>query len=188
MRFFSPHHVQLINACYPPSSALSTSGPDYRPNTQELSRLTYYASNRSGKLNKLGSELLKRVKLECRKAQSGSVRMRALVAYRSFLMTHANPRREARFSSRFRSSRLSPQNAVVIYPSYPLRSCHRSTLLCTLFPKTWKWWQEQPVWSVLDILARIALMIFTVHGMDYIHGRTSHWRRQQSHSELSLSP
>jgi hypothetical protein len=77
MQFFSPQHLQLIAACYPPSSTLTTSGPDYRPNTQELSRLTYYASNHPGKLTKLGSELLKRVKTESRKAQSGNLRMRA---------------------------------------------------------------------------------------------------------------
>ena len=79
MHLFSPLHVQLINACYPPSSALLTSGPDYRPNSQELSRLTYHASNKSGKATKLGAELLKRTKLECRKAQANNQRARAYV-------------------------------------------------------------------------------------------------------------
>ncbi|KAJ7178993.1 hypothetical protein C8R46DRAFT_986524 [Mycena filopes] len=77
MNFFSPNHVQLVNACYPPTSALLTAGPDYSPNSQELSRLTYYASNHPSKLAKLGGELEKRVKLECRKAQSGNLRTRA---------------------------------------------------------------------------------------------------------------
>ncbi|KAJ6515740.1 hypothetical protein C8R45DRAFT_957459 [Mycena sanguinolenta] len=74
---FAPNHVQLLNACYPPSSALLTAGPEYSPNSQELSRLTYYASNHPGKLAKIGSELEKRVKVESRKAQSGNIRTRA---------------------------------------------------------------------------------------------------------------
>ncbi|KAI0320684.1 hypothetical protein OF83DRAFT_1238625 [Amylostereum chailletii] len=74
---FTPNHVQLIAACYPPTAALLTSGPDYRPNSQELSRLTYYAVNKTGKLNKLGAEIEKRIKVEGRKAQAGNTRMRA---------------------------------------------------------------------------------------------------------------
>ncbi|KAJ7228514.1 hypothetical protein GGX14DRAFT_413541 [Mycena pura] len=74
---FTPNHVQLLNSCYPPASTLLTAGPDYSPNSQELSRLTYYASNHPGKLTKLGSELEKRVKAECKKAQSGNIRTRA---------------------------------------------------------------------------------------------------------------
>lgn len=41
--FFTPNHVQLLNSCYPQTSALLTAGPDFAPNSQELSRLTYYA-------------------------------------------------------------------------------------------------------------------------------------------------
>ncbi|KAF7967328.1 hypothetical protein HWV62_34705 [Athelia sp. TMB] len=66
-----------LNSCYPPSSALVSSGPQYSPNSQELSRLTYYASNRPGKINKLGSELEKRIKIESRKAQVGNTRSKA---------------------------------------------------------------------------------------------------------------
>ncbi|CAK5275407.1 unnamed protein product [Mycena citricolor] len=74
---FTPNHISLLNSCYPPTSSLLTAGPDYSPNSQELSRLTYYASNHPGKLAKFGSELEKRVKAEARKAQSGNMRMRA---------------------------------------------------------------------------------------------------------------
>ncbi|KAH9049151.1 hypothetical protein EDB84DRAFT_1657862 [Lactarius hengduanensis] len=74
---FTPNHVQLITACYPPSASLLTSGPDYHPNPQELSRLTYYAANKPGKINKLSSELEKRIKVECRKAHSNNPRSRA---------------------------------------------------------------------------------------------------------------
>lgn len=42
MQLFSPNHVKLLNSCYPPT-ALLTAGPDYSPNSHELSRLTYYA-------------------------------------------------------------------------------------------------------------------------------------------------
>lgn len=90
---FTPGHEKLLNACYPPS--LLTSGPDYSPNSQELSRLTYYAcvllafpresqyeyrqisSNHPEKLAKIGSELEKRVRTESRKARSGNIKMRA---------------------------------------------------------------------------------------------------------------
>ncbi|KZT74275.1 hypothetical protein DAEQUDRAFT_781708 [Daedalea quercina L-15889] len=74
---FTPNHVNLVSACYPPSAALLTSGPDYLPNSQELSKLTYYASNRPGKIHKLASELEKRVKADCKKAQAGNIRSRA---------------------------------------------------------------------------------------------------------------
>lgn len=74
---FTPNHVQLISACYPPNAALLTAGPDYRPNVQELSRMTYYASNRPGKINKLASELEKRARLDCRKAKAGNIRARS---------------------------------------------------------------------------------------------------------------
>ncbi|KJA30169.1 hypothetical protein HYPSUDRAFT_32272 [Hypholoma sublateritium FD-334 SS-4] len=76
MQLFSPNHVKLLNSCYPPT-ALLTAGPDYSPNSHELSRLTYYASNHPGKLAKIGSELDKRLKGECRKAKSGNIRSRA---------------------------------------------------------------------------------------------------------------
>ncbi|EKM80168.1 hypothetical protein AGABI1DRAFT_120198 [Agaricus bisporus var. burnettii JB137-S8] len=74
---FIPNHVQLLNACYPASSALLNAGPNYAPNSHELSRLTYYASNNRGKLTKLGAELEKRLKTECRKTCNGNLRMRA---------------------------------------------------------------------------------------------------------------
>ncbi|PPQ80962.1 hypothetical protein CVT26_003523 [Gymnopilus dilepis] len=77
MHLFTPNHVKLLNSCYPPTSTLLTAGPDYSPNSHELSRLTYYASNNPGKLAKIGGELEKRLKLECRKARSGNIRSRA---------------------------------------------------------------------------------------------------------------
>ena len=76
---FTPNHVQLISACYPPNAALLTAGPEYRPNSQELSRMTYYASNRPGKINKLASELEKRARLDSRKAKAGNIRARSYV-------------------------------------------------------------------------------------------------------------
>ncbi|KAF8812578.1 hypothetical protein BYT27DRAFT_7183025 [Phlegmacium glaucopus] len=71
---FIANHVKLLNACYPPTPALLT---DYSPNSHELSRLTYYASNHPGKLAKIGSELEKRLKVECRKAKAGNIRSKA---------------------------------------------------------------------------------------------------------------
>jgi len=46
--FFTPTHVNLINACYPSNAALVASGADCQPLSQELSKLTYYASNKAG--------------------------------------------------------------------------------------------------------------------------------------------
>ncbi|KIJ20294.1 hypothetical protein PAXINDRAFT_126974 [Paxillus involutus ATCC 200175] len=77
MHLFTPHHVLLVAACYPPSSALPSAGPDYRPNTQELSRLTYYATNHPGKIHKVGAELEKHAKSECTKTLKGNPRARA---------------------------------------------------------------------------------------------------------------
>lgn len=77
MHIFTPNHVSLVAACYPPSSALTSAGPEYRPNAQELSRLTYYATNRPGKIHKLGAELEKHSKLESTKARAGNPRARA---------------------------------------------------------------------------------------------------------------
>ncbi|PPQ99057.1 hypothetical protein CVT24_003617 [Panaeolus cyanescens] len=77
MNLFAAIHVKLLSSCYPPNSTLLTAGPDYSPNSHELSRLTYYASNHPGKLAKIGSELEKRLKLECRKAKDGNARSRA---------------------------------------------------------------------------------------------------------------
>ncbi|KAF8639813.1 hypothetical protein AX17_001071 [Amanita inopinata Kibby_2008] len=77
MHIFTPNHVQLLNACYPPTSALLAAGSNYSPNSHELSRLTYYVSNHPGKLDKMGGELEKRIKAEARKARVGNMRTRA---------------------------------------------------------------------------------------------------------------
>ncbi|OCH92881.1 hypothetical protein OBBRIDRAFT_772486 [Obba rivulosa] len=74
---FTPNHILLISACYPPSASLLTAGPEYRPNSQELSRLTYYVTNRPGKVHKIGSELERKVRVDSRKAQAGNIRARA---------------------------------------------------------------------------------------------------------------
>lgn len=76
---FTPNHVLLINACYPAPAALLSAGPDYRPNSQELSKLTYYAANRPAKLNKLSMELEKRIAADCKRAQAGNARYKACV-------------------------------------------------------------------------------------------------------------
>ncbi|PFH52849.1 hypothetical protein AMATHDRAFT_138947 [Amanita thiersii Skay4041] len=79
MHIFTPNHVQLLNACYPPTASLLAAGSNYSPNSHELSRLTYYASNHPSKLTKLGSELEKRIRVESRKTHAGNVRARALL-------------------------------------------------------------------------------------------------------------
>ncbi|KAG9015883.1 plasma membrane localization protein [Tulasnella sp. 427] len=73
----TPNHIRLIDACYP--AAPLAAGPQYRPNSQELSRLTYYGSNRPGKLHKLSDELEKRAKNQARRAQAGNAKLKALL-------------------------------------------------------------------------------------------------------------
>lgn len=82
---FTPNHVQLISECYPPQPTVQNPVP----NSQELSRLLYYASNKPGKVSKLAAELDRRAKLEARKAQTGNVRARAYVP--SPLIRYAGP-------------------------------------------------------------------------------------------------
>lgn len=79
MPVMTSNHVRLIDACYPSSAVLASAGTDFRPNAQELSRLTYYASNRPGKLTKLGVVLEKRTRLDARRAAVGHIKSKACV-------------------------------------------------------------------------------------------------------------
>ncbi|WWD18958.1 hypothetical protein CI109_103415 [Kwoniella shandongensis] len=69
--------VAHLNACYPPSKALLTSGPEYRPLSQDLSKLTYFATNKPSKLAKIGEELDKRVIKETQRSTAGYPKYRA---------------------------------------------------------------------------------------------------------------
>lgn len=51
------NHKKLVDDCYPAPKALLTSAPEYRPNSNELGRLTYYAENKPAKLTKVGNFL-----------------------------------------------------------------------------------------------------------------------------------
>ncbi|QRW15916.1 cellular morphogenesis-like protein [Rhizoctonia solani] len=57
---------QLVLACYP-SNPLAAA-PEFKPNAQELSKLSYYATNRAGKLTKLADVFEKRATDEARRA------------------------------------------------------------------------------------------------------------------------
>jgi hypothetical protein len=50
---FSHHESELVSACYPKSSHLLDLAPEFKPPSQELSRLTYTASNKPGLLPKI---------------------------------------------------------------------------------------------------------------------------------------
>ncbi|GJJ07493.1 hypothetical protein Clacol_001695 [Clathrus columnatus] len=73
---FTAYHVKLLQACYPPSSVLLSTGSECSPNSQELSRLTYFGTNNPAKLTKLGSELERRCRLEANRARTGNVKAR----------------------------------------------------------------------------------------------------------------
>lgn len=70
-----PNHLKLVLACYP-SNPLAA-GPDFKPNAQELSKLSYYATNRPGKLAKLADVFDKRATEEARRAGGGNLKSRA---------------------------------------------------------------------------------------------------------------
>ncbi|KAK6910623.1 hypothetical protein I203_104655 [Kwoniella mangroviensis CBS 8507] len=69
--------VAHLNACYPPSKALLTSGPEYRPLSQDLSKLTYFATNKPSKLARIGEELEKRISKESTRSSGGYAKYRA---------------------------------------------------------------------------------------------------------------
>ncbi|KAJ1308513.1 hypothetical protein OPQ81_004217 [Rhizoctonia solani] len=70
-----PNHLKLVLACYP-SNPLAAA-PDFKPNAQELSKLSYYATNRAGKLAKLADVFEKRATDEARRAGGGNPKARA---------------------------------------------------------------------------------------------------------------
>jgi hypothetical protein len=70
-----PNHLKLVLACYP-SNPLAAA-PEFKPNPQELSKLSYYANNRAGKLAKLADVFEKRATDEARRAGGGNPKSRA---------------------------------------------------------------------------------------------------------------
>jgi hypothetical protein len=129
---FTPNHVRLIQACYPPASAILASAPEYNPNSQELSRLTYYASNHAAKLAKVGNELEKRAKLEASRARSGNARAKAslLVTLTIFKVLGAECRNDmslfspALMSTVASSLMVFPKDLEVAAKAASLVSCH----------------------------------------------------------------
>lgn len=63
------NHKKLVDDCYPAPKALATSGPEYRPNSNELGRLTYYAQNKPAKLTKVGNLLESKAHIGARAAK-----------------------------------------------------------------------------------------------------------------------
>lgn len=59
--FFHPSQ-RLVRDCYPKAKLLPSLAPEFKPNSQELSRLTYVASNKPGRLRGIGEELDKRAR------------------------------------------------------------------------------------------------------------------------------
>ncbi|WFD32046.1 plasma membrane localization protein [Malassezia sp. CBS 17886] len=59
-----PNHKKLVDDCYPTPKALPATAPEYQPNSNELSRLCYYAQNKPAKLAKVGRLLAVRTRTE----------------------------------------------------------------------------------------------------------------------------
>ncbi|CDU25745.1 related to EFR3-protein required for Stt4-containing phosphoinositide kinase patch assembly [Sporisorium scitamineum] len=64
------NHKKLVDDCYPAPKALVTSAPEYRPNSNELGRLTYYAQNKPAKLTKVANLLDSKAQAEARAAKA----------------------------------------------------------------------------------------------------------------------
>ncbi|UZJ51966.1 hypothetical protein CBS101457_001286 [Exobasidium rhododendri] len=60
------NHKTLINECYPPAKLLGGIGPEYKANSNELSRLTHYANRKPAKLTKVGSVLQQKAASEAK--------------------------------------------------------------------------------------------------------------------------
>lgn len=63
--------------CYPPSKQLVAAGPDFKPLTQDLSKLVYFASNEPSQLGRIGQELESRVIKETKSSTGGYSKYRA---------------------------------------------------------------------------------------------------------------
>ncbi|WFD18544.1 plasma membrane localization protein [Malassezia caprae] len=60
------NHQKLFEDCYPAVKALAGTAPEYRPNSNELGRLCYYAQSKPAKLTKVGRLLTVRAAAQCR--------------------------------------------------------------------------------------------------------------------------
>ncbi|CBQ72418.1 conserved hypothetical protein [Sporisorium reilianum SRZ2] len=63
------NHKKLVDDCYPAPKALVTAAPEYRPNSNELGRLTYYAQNKPAKLTKVATLLDAKAQADARAAK-----------------------------------------------------------------------------------------------------------------------
>ena len=75
--FGTLQEAQLVRDCYPPSKVILTSGPDFKPLSSDLSKLTYRCTNQSSRLAKVGEELEKRVVKEAGRSSGGYAKSRA---------------------------------------------------------------------------------------------------------------
>lgn len=65
------NHRAMVDECYPPPKSLASIGPEYKANSNELSKLTYYANRKPEKLTKVGKYLETKASTES-KGVSGS--------------------------------------------------------------------------------------------------------------------
>ena len=73
------NHKKLVDACYPDKKALANAAPEFRPKSNELGRLVYYAQSKPPKLSKLGRYLIARAATESRaSSRSSSTKTKAL--------------------------------------------------------------------------------------------------------------
>ena len=73
------NHKKLVDACYPDKKALANAAPEFRPKSNELGRLVYYAQSKPAKLSKLGRYLIARAATESRaSSRSNTTKTKAL--------------------------------------------------------------------------------------------------------------
>ena len=113
-------------------------------------------SNHPGKLTKIGSELEKRLKMECRKAKAGNIRSRAYVnhSYMGFILLNPFSRSLLISLSIFRSLATECRRDIALLSPSLVGSVN---VTLTAVP------------SDLEVLARVASVVCSIYNEIFLH-------------------
>lgn len=73
----TPNHIKLLRDCYPTKTLLTTPLAELKPDSNFLSKLTYYCAGRQKKIPKVAAAILERAE---REARTSGAKGRALLA------------------------------------------------------------------------------------------------------------
>ena len=144
-------------------------------------------SNHPGKLAKIGSELEKRLKLECKKAKSGNIRSRAWVKDK-LLITKLLIFYQVLSSFHYPSFAHSHQNAEETWPFSPRLSLDLWNSLLRLCQPILRLLQEGPVLCVPFFNLLIHLWFLLVYGVDNLYEWAFNWCWQLYDDGLPFHP